>query len=465
MGKRRFFIAMVAAMVLVAGACGTRVEGGSDAGLDPSGGGSSEAAGTGDEGGGEGGATESDPDAIGTLATPCGEGDASGSTDQGVTDDAIAISTIADPGAQAAPGLNLSLHQGMTAFVEYCNSLGGVNGRPLELTLLDSALFDYNAVVQQACESSFALVGGGGALDETGAQTAVDCDLVDVAGFTVSPQKAESDRVYQPLPNATYQFNVGAARRIVEENPEAAENAAMIYSNLPVTEGQANRQIEAYEEVGFDFTFTQAAEIGELNWTPIVVAMRDAGVRYVAMASTFEEFVNLQNAMAEQGFEPDVIDLEANFYDNAYAETAGAVADGSLVRITTAPFEDDPVDPAQAVYLEWLDQSSGGEAVPALLGVQAFSAGLLFATAAQECGSDLTRDCLITQLDTVTEWDGGGMHAPANPARNKITECFIQMEVADGAFQRSFPDEGFSCDPENVVELSGDYGEGASEGG
>ena len=44
---------------------------------------------------------------VGTLPTPCGEGDASGSTDQGVTDDAIAISTIADPGAQAAPGLNL----------------------------------------------------------------------------------------------------------------------------------------------------------------------------------------------------------------------------------------------------------------------------------------------------------------------------------------------------------------------
>src|SRR5690606_18136133 len=158
-----------------------------------------------------------------TLPTPCGEGDAAGATDQGVTDDAIAISTIADPGAQAVPGLNLGVHQAMTAFVEYCNSLGGINGRPLELTLLDAAIFNYNQVVQEACEGSFALVGGGGTLDETGAQTAIDCGLVDVAGFTISPDKAEADRVYQPLPNATYQFNVGAARRIVEEHPEAAE--------------------------------------------------------------------------------------------------------------------------------------------------------------------------------------------------------------------------------------------------
>lgn len=463
MGRRRGALAIALALALVTVGCGTRVEGGSDAGVG------STASGT----GADGGATDASADGegggeagmVGTLPTPCGEGDASGATDQGVTDDAIAISTIADPGAQAAPGLNLGVHQAMTAFVEYCNSLGGIEGRPLELTLLDAALFNYNQVVQEACESSFALVGGGGALDETGAQTAVDCGLVDVAGFTISPEKAESDRVYQPLPNATYQFNVGAARQIVEEHPDAATHAAMIYSNLPVTERQAERQIEAYEEVGFDFVYEQAAEIGELNWAPIVVAMRDAGVEYVAMSSTYEEFVNLQNAMAEQDFAPEVVDLEANFYDDAYAQTAGPVADGSLVRITTAPFEDDPVDPALAVYLDWLEQTAGGDAKPALLGVQAFSAGLLFATAAKACGADLTRDCLIEQLDQVTEWDGGGLHAPANPAENLITECFIQMEVADGGFQRAFPDEGYSCDPENVVELTGDYGEGASEGG
>ena len=462
MRRRRGTLAVALAALLLISACGTRVEGGSDAGVDTAASSSGDPSAASGDAGSE---PTSDEGMVGTLPTPCGEGDASGATDQGVTDDAIAISTIADPGAQAAPGLNLGVHQAMTAFVEYCNSLGGINGRPLELTLLDAALFDYNAVVQQACESSFAMVGGGGALDETGAQTAVDCELVDVAGFTISTDKAESDRVYQPLPNATYQFNVGAARHIAEEHPDAAANAAMIYSNLPVTEGQAARQIEAYEQVGFEFVYEQAAEIGELNWTPIVVAMRDAGVEYVAMASTFEEFVNLQNAMAEQGFEPEVIDLEANFYDDAYPETAGAVADGSTIRITTSPFQDDPVDPALAVYLDWLEQTAGGEAQPALLGVQAFSAGLLFATAAKECGSDLTRDCLMEQLDQITEWDGGGMHAPANPAQNKITECFIQMEVADGGFQRAFPDEGFSCDPENVVELTGDYGEGASEGG
>ena len=459
MRRRRGLVVLIAACLAVA-ACGTRVEGGSDTGVEASG-----TTGATDSSGDGGGADAPDPSMVGTLPTPCGDGDGSGATDQGVTDDAIEISTIADPGAQATPGLNLSLHQGMTAFVDYCNSLGGVNGRQLNLTLLDSALFDYNAVVQTACGQAFALVGGGGALDETGAQTAVDCGLVDVAGFTVSPEKAESDRVYQPLPNATYQFNVGAARHIVEDNPDAATHAAMIYSNLPVTERQANRQIEAYEDVGFDFIYRQAAELGELNWTPIVVAMRDAGVKYVTMSSTFEEFVNLQNAMAEQGFEPDVIDLEANFYDDAYPETAGAVADGTTVRITTSPFEDDPVDPALAVYLDWLDSSSNGEAKPALLGVQAFSAGLLFATAAKACGSELTRDCLIDQLDGITEWNGGGMHAPANPGNNKITKCFVIMEVADGGFKRSFPDEGFSCDPDNVVRLSGDYGEGASEGG
>ena len=76
---------------------------------------------------------------------------------------------------------------------------------------------------------------------------------------------------------------------------------------------------------------------------------------------------------------------------------------------------------------------------PVELGVQAFSAGLLFATAAKKAGPDLTRDKLIATLKEIHAWDGGGLHGPADVGAKKPAFCFVMMKVADGAFSRVYP--------------------------
>ncbi|MCZ7535038.1 MAG: hypothetical protein M5T61_03195 [Acidimicrobiia bacterium] len=97
------------------------------------------------------------------------------------------------------------------------------------------------------------------------------------------------------------------------------------------------------------------------------------------------------------------------------------------------------------------------------LGITAFSAWLLFAKAAGECGADLTRDCVWANATATTEWSGGGLHATQNLAGGPSAGCFVEIEAKDGAWVISdiSPNDGvFSCDPENVFKLSGDYGEG-----
>ena len=44
----------------------------------------------------------------------------------------------------------------------------------------------------------------------------------------------------------------------------------------------------------------------------------------------------------------------------------------------------------------------------ALLALQSFSAWLLFATSAKECGADLSRKCLYEKAKAVTSWTAGG---------------------------------------------------------
>ena len=68
-------------------------------------------------------------------------------------------------------------------------------------------------------------------------------------------------------------------------------------------------------------------------------------------------------------------------------------------------------------YLDAYEATGTGTA-PTGLGVQAFSAGLLFARAASNAGADLTRETLVAEVQKIDEWDGGGLHGITNPAEN-----------------------------------------------
>jgi ABC-type branched-subunit amino acid transport system substrate-binding protein len=408
---------------------------------------------------------------FGSLPSPCGPGDASGATDIGVTDTEIRIVTIADPGNTAKPGLNQGVFDSMRAFEQWCNEQGGINGREVVVEQRDALLFEYGTQVSYACDNALALVGGIGALDDLGAQTQVDCALPNIPAAAVSPLQTEADFTYQPLPNPVNKYMVGPARWTAGRYPDAITNAAGLRSQLSVTESQSDRLIEAYEQVGYDFTYIEAQAIGDSNWTPIVIAMQNRNIGFMTLTSSFEEILPLQNELALQGFEPEVTELETNFYNAKYPEQAGSVADGTFVRLTAFPFEEADRNPATAEYLETLADTVPGSQ-PELLGVQAFSAALLWATAVKELGSNVTRAGLAEKLSGIHEWDGGGLHGTSDPGSNEPSPCFVMMKVEDGGFVREYPKEdddaevyadggGFDCSPDNITTLRGNYGVGA----
>jgi ABC-type branched-subunit amino acid transport system substrate-binding protein len=400
---------------------------------------------------------------VGTLEAGCGEGDAAGATDVGVADDQIGIATISDKaGVVQVP--TVGIEESVKAFVAYCNSLGGINGRPLELTAYDSKIGAHAEATKEACDNDnvFALVGTGSVLDEQGAQEMVDCGLVEVGAYAASAKKALSERFFNPIPNPANLYSLGPCRYIAEQFPDAAENAGIVYTDLATASDRAKVLIEGCTEAGFDFVYEKPIGIGEANFGSIVSEMQSEGVRYVTIVASTTEGQNLLLAMQDQGFEPEVIDFGQQYYDPALAESPGA--EGAYVLTNTAPFEEADSNPALQVYLHWLEEAVPG-AAPTTLGVQAFSAGLLFAQAMKELGSDVTRDGLLAQLATITEWDGGGLHMATNPGENAVNNCFLYLRVKDGAFERHHPEEGYDCDPGYAYELELDVGSGAKAGG
>ena len=93
--------------------------------------------------------------------------------------------------------------------------------------------------------------------------------------------------------------------------------------------------------------------------------------------------------------------------------------------------------------------------------VQAWSAWLLFATAARDCGAEVTRTCVYENAIAQTEWDGGGLHAPtdlSDPGSQRV--CFTVMEATTKGWEVAdfSPNEGLLRCEEHENLLKGDYG-------
>src|SRR5690606_32377911 len=101
---------------------------------------------------------------FGTLESPCGEapeGFTPTASDEGVTEDGIKLAVISDiTGFMKVP--TASVAESTQAFVQWCNALGGINGRQIELQLFDSQIVgQFDATVAACSAGVFAIVGSG----------------------------------------------------------------------------------------------------------------------------------------------------------------------------------------------------------------------------------------------------------------------------------------------------------------
>ena len=147
---------------------------------------------------------------------------------------------------------------------------------------------------------------------------------------------------------------------------------------------------------------------------------------------------------------------ETNAYDESFvAWNKDGFADNVYFRMGFVPLEEAGQVPAVQQFLD-IVEGHGGD--PNQIGEQAASAFLLWATAAQACGSDLTRACVGQQLDAMHEWTGGGLHAAADPGNNEPPTCGLLMGMHRTEFVRVSPEEPgtYQCDPSYVYNVTGE---------
>ena len=459
MRRRRHAIAVLAVLSLAVASC-TRAAGetevGGSAGPAPA--------------GGEAGGTEAstsgsrlDQGGFGELEEVCSEGEPGTTTDVGLTADEIRLGTVTDKGSAERPGLTQEMHDTAVAFAAWCNEHGGIGGRQVVIDDLDAKLFEYGQRVGEACQQDFALVGGGAVFDAQDNGARVACGLINLPGYTVTPQARVGELQVQPVPNPVYSFAAHGYRWLLDAYPDV-DKLGILWVNLDGPATIHAQTVEMAEQMGMEVVFDeQYRPIGETGWRGYVQKMRDEGVEAFEMVGEPENMVALQQAMQTEGWYPTFTVLQPNYFDAKFVEEGGtSVSEATYMRSPFPTFDMADEVPAMADYLELMERYNP-EGKTAMLGMQGLSAFLLFATAAKACGAELSRQCVLDQAAAQAAWTAGGLHSPQTPGNLVATECSLAIKVTPDGFEYdeeiTGPNEGiYNCDPANVAELTADYG-------
>ena len=394
---------------------------------------------------------------FGDLASPCGPGDATGATAQGVTDTAITIGYGDDAGYQPAPGLSHQLSDAMKAMIGWCNEQGGINGRKVVGNYYDAKVLETNNVMTQACGEAFALVGEGWVGDSGQESVRRPCGLPAIPGYAVSPQFSNAPNMIQAVPNPVDYMPTEFAAAFQKLFPNEIKKTAVVYADYPATKDPKDKVLATYGQYGFQFldcpqTYGIA---GEADWKPIAQKLKDCGAEAVYFAgSPYPNFENLLDAANQVGFKP-IWFSDANMYDENLSKwNVNGYADRVYMRSSFIPLFEAQDVPAVQQYIDAVTKT-GGETNQ--LGEQAASSFLLWATAAKACGSNLTRDCLMSELKKVTSWTGGGLHSEGNPAENLPASCGMVLKVTGTSFQRVYPEQAgtLDCSADYVQPVTG----------
>jgi hypothetical protein len=261
----------------------------------------------------------------------------------------------------------------------------------------------------------------------------------------------------QPNPSAGDDVAVSSAYQVAQLFPDAVKKAAFVFAEFPATRETRDKDAAGYPKAGWKFlACDQIYNVaGESDWKPFASNLKSCGVQAVVwVGSPDPNLENFLNASKQVGFAPKAWATDPNQYTAAFAKwngQNGGAADNVYVRMTGVPFEFAAQAPAVKQYMDLVAKSHG---TIGLLGEQAASAFLLWATGVKACGSSVTAKCVLDSAAKQTGWTGGGLHIPTDPGSNTAPKCGMLLKLTGAAWVKVVPsgDTLFDCNDKYLVE-------------
>ena len=393
----------------------------------------------------------------------CEPGPGGASSVRGVGDRTVNIAVFNDAANTILPGLEVEFIEQATAFADWCNAAGGIDGRKIVIDNRDAALFNAAQQATAACQSDFMAVGGGMALDEPSVPIRVKCGLGQITGYVVSNASDLAALQVDPSGINTDSVSSGWFGALAKAYPKAVKLAGMGSPDTPSDLQPETKYEFGAEAQGWKVVDFPEPPVSVENWAPYVDQYQQKGVE--ALWPAAGNFTPFAQAMTTAGYKPAFVALGIQF-DNSQTQRAVA-ANPALppvyVGTTFWPLAVASQNPSTEELVTIMHKYAKGDAVD-FDDEEGAEAWLLWAKSASACGANLTVTCVLEHAAATKNWDAGGIQAPIasltlsneNP---QPSPCYAMLQLTPKGivYDKKLTDPTqsiWNCNPKNVVHLT-----------
>ena len=395
----------------------------------------------------------------------CEPGSGGASTVRGVGAKTINIAVFNDASNTITPGLEVEFPEQATAFADWCNAAGGIDGRKIVIDNRDAALFNAAQQTTAACQSDFMAVGGGMALDQPAVPIREKCGLGQISGYVVSNLSVLGTDQVDPSGTNTDSISAGWFGALAKAYPKAVKVAGMGAGDTPSVLQPETKDEFAAEAQGWTVVDFLEPPTSVENWAPYVEQYQQKGVTALWPADN-ANFAPFAQAMTTAGYHPAFVALGTQF-DNSQTQQAVA-ANSTLppVYVETSwwPLPQASQNPSTEELVTTMHKYAKGDTID-FDDEEGAESWLLWAKAASACGaSHLTVTCVLNHAAATKNWDAGGIEAPIasltlsndNP---QPSPCFALLQLTTKAivYDKKLTDPTqsiWNCNPKNVIQLT-----------
>ncbi|MCW2706595.1 MAG: hypothetical protein JWM22_437 [Frankiales bacterium] len=384
-----------------------------------------------------------------TTGAPAPAGGNGGATDVGVTANSITVGLVADSSGPV-PGLFRGAFVGAQAYFAKINSQGGIYGRQLKIDFGDSQLDcgQNKSATQARVGKVFAFVGDFSLNDDCGEQVLAQHPEVPNVSNALGPKTAALPQTFStaPLGNG---WRTGPLAYYAKTYGAKWQHIGAIYAGVGTGPNVWSNTVKAINHSGGKVVHQESYGATDTDFTGAIIRMKSDGVQMTYInttdGATTARFVNAARA---QNVNWPLI-FGATAYDSNFLQQAGSNANGVINDQQFAMFfnaDEAARNPAVKDFQKWMNYVNSDQTKD-IFASYGWTSAELFVDALKKAGPKATRKSLFAALRTFTNYDSGGMLAPANPAQKKPAACWLLTKVVNGKFVRQSPSpsSGFYC--------------------
>lgn len=327
---------------------------------------------------------------------------------------------------------------GVTAYVDWINSKGGVNGRQVKLIgidyayQIDRAVEAYNKLVSQ--EKVPAILGWG--TGDTEKMVAfISRDKIPYMSASYSENLLRiSDHPFNFLIAASYSDQAKVALKWIKENYKGTPKVALIYNDTGFGKSPVDDAKKFAAEIGVDIVDEQIVDLKALDATSQLLNMDKKGVTHAIIQETSNATATVLKDAKKLGLKTQFIGLNWAA-DEIVLGLAKEAAEGYVgVSPFAFPYENVPamkdVEAAFAKQNKKLTDLTQKH-------VQGFLSAMVMLEAYKRAGDNLTGEGIAKAFESMQNFDTGGLGAPVSFSKDshRGSEKVKMIQVKNGKWE------------------------------